>query len=185
MSPPTTPPLRVVQDDLLGETAGDDVAGAVGDLHGEVVRVGGVRVGVVVPPFQDELAGSEHRLIDSVGLSEGVLARPSTCPPRSSSPDYLAIALPTMFAEMERIHMMERAASARAAKEARGLPTGRPAKLNAGAVGEFAHRVTAVRHVLDDRRGQPVSTEYGPRCCLGSPAPITHRHRRSAYRPGR
>jgi ferric-dicitrate binding protein FerR (iron transport regulator) len=36
-----------------------------------------------------------------------------------------------MFARMERIYMLERAAGVRAAKEARGLPTGRPGKLNA------------------------------------------------------
>ncbi|MFE2699543.1 hypothetical protein [Streptomyces mirabilis] len=36
-----------------------------------------------------------------------------------------------MFAQMERIYVLERAAGARDAKEARGLPTGRPAKLNA------------------------------------------------------
>lgn len=38
----------------------------------------------------------------------------------------MAIALLAMFAQMERIYMLERAAGARAAKEARGLPTGRP-----------------------------------------------------------
>ena len=36
----------------------------------------------------------------------------------------MAIALLAMIAQMERIYMLERAA-----KEARGLPTGRPAKL--------------------------------------------------------
>jgi DNA invertase Pin-like site-specific DNA recombinase len=41
----------------------------------------------------------------------------------------MAIALLAMFAQMERIYMLERAAGARAAKEARGLPTGRPPKL--------------------------------------------------------
>jgi hypothetical protein len=41
----------------------------------------------------------------------------------------LTIALLAMFAQMERIYMLERAAGARAAKQARGLPTGRPAKL--------------------------------------------------------
>ncbi len=35
----------------------------------------------------------------------------------------MAIALLAMLAQMERIYMLERAASARAAKEARGLPT--------------------------------------------------------------
>jgi hypothetical protein len=34
-----------------------------------------------------------------------------------------------MFAQMERIYMLERAARARAAKQARGLPTGRPPKM--------------------------------------------------------
>ncbi|MGW1507269.1 hypothetical protein ACWCQW_54550 [Streptomyces mirabilis] len=43
----------------------------------------------------------------------------------------MAIALLAMFAQMERIYVLERAAGARDAKEARGLPTGRPAKLNA------------------------------------------------------
>lgn len=43
----------------------------------------------------------------------------------------MAIALLAMFAQMERIYMLERAASARAAKEARGLPTGRPPKTTA------------------------------------------------------
>src|SRR6267154_3322731 len=43
----------------------------------------------------------------------------------------MAIALLAMFAQMERIYMLERAAGARAAKQARGLPTGRPAQLNA------------------------------------------------------
>src|SRR5260370_7646630 len=43
----------------------------------------------------------------------------------------MAIALLAMFAQMERIYMLERAAGARAAKQARGLPTGRPATLNA------------------------------------------------------
>ncbi|MEU0822190.1 hypothetical protein [Streptomyces mirabilis] len=40
----------------------------------------------------------------------------------------MAIALLAMPAQMERIYMLERAAGARAAKEAHGLPTGRPAK---------------------------------------------------------
>ncbi|MCX4426022.1 hypothetical protein [Streptomyces mirabilis] len=40
----------------------------------------------------------------------------------------MAIALLAMPAQMERIYMLERAAGARAAKEVRGLPTGRPAK---------------------------------------------------------
>lgn len=43
----------------------------------------------------------------------------------------MAIALLAMFAQMERIYMLERAASARAAKEACGLPTGRPPKTTA------------------------------------------------------
>ncbi|MEU5865489.1 recombinase family protein [Nonomuraea sp. NPDC047529] len=43
----------------------------------------------------------------------------------------MAIALLAMFAQMERIYMLERAASARAAKEARGLPNGRPPKTTA------------------------------------------------------
>ncbi|MFJ9822406.1 recombinase family protein [Streptomyces sp. NPDC101151] len=43
----------------------------------------------------------------------------------------MAIALLAMFAQMERIYMLERAAGARAAKQARGLPTGRPAQVAA------------------------------------------------------
>ncbi|MFC4912990.1 recombinase family protein [Actinomadura gamaensis] len=43
----------------------------------------------------------------------------------------MAIALLAMFAQMERTYMLERVASARAAKEARGLSAGRPPKLTA------------------------------------------------------
>ena len=53
----------------------------------------------------------------------------------------MAVALLAMFAQMERIYMLERAAGARAAKEARGLPTGRPAKLNATTRAGAAQRI--------------------------------------------
>lgn len=53
----------------------------------------------------------------------------------------MAIALLAMFAQMERIYMLERAAGARAAKQARGLPTGRPAKLNATTRAGAAQRI--------------------------------------------
>ncbi|MFE2706616.1 hypothetical protein [Streptomyces mirabilis] len=43
----------------------------------------------------------------------------------------MAVALLAMLAQMERIYMLERAAGARAAKEAHGLPTRRLAKLTA------------------------------------------------------
>ncbi len=48
----------------------------------------------------------------------------------------MAIALLAMFAQMERIYMLERAA-----KQARGLPTGRPAKLNATTRAGVAQRI--------------------------------------------
>ncbi|MCX4574257.1 recombinase family protein [Streptomyces sp. NBC_01571] len=53
----------------------------------------------------------------------------------------MAIALLAMFAQMERIYMLERAAGARAAKQAHGLPTGRPAKLNATTRAGAAQRI--------------------------------------------
>jgi DNA invertase Pin-like site-specific DNA recombinase len=53
----------------------------------------------------------------------------------------MAIALLAMFAQMERIYMLERAAGARASKEARGLPAGRPAKLNATTRAGAAQRI--------------------------------------------
>lgn len=53
----------------------------------------------------------------------------------------MAIALLAVFAQMERIYTLERAAGARAAKEARGRPTGRPAKLNATARAGAAQRI--------------------------------------------
>jgi DNA invertase Pin-like site-specific DNA recombinase len=53
----------------------------------------------------------------------------------------MAIALLAMFAQMERIYMLERAAGARAAKEARGLPAGRPTKLNATTRAGAAQRI--------------------------------------------
>lgn len=46
-----------------------------------------------------------------------------------------------MFAQMERIYMLERAAGARAAEEARGIPTGRPVKLNATTRARAAQRI--------------------------------------------
>lgn len=53
----------------------------------------------------------------------------------------MAIALLALFAQMERIYTLERAAGARAAKEARGLPTGHPAKLNVTTRAGAAHRI--------------------------------------------
>jgi DNA invertase Pin-like site-specific DNA recombinase len=53
----------------------------------------------------------------------------------------MAIALLAMFAQMERIYMLGRAAGARAAKQARGLPAGRPAKLNATTRAGAAQRI--------------------------------------------
>ncbi|WP_329530717.1 helix-turn-helix domain-containing protein [Streptomyces sp. NBC_01450] len=53
----------------------------------------------------------------------------------------MAIALLGMLAQMERIYRLERAAGARAAREARGLPTGRPAKRNATTCDGAAQRI--------------------------------------------
>lgn len=51
--------------------------------------------------------------------------------------------------------MLERAASARAAKEARGLPAGRPAKLNA------TTRVGAAQRIKDGAIPEQVAAELG------------------------
>nr|WP_218835896.1 helix-turn-helix domain-containing protein [Streptomyces sp. TLI_235] len=67
----------------------------------------------------------------------------------------MAIALLAMFAQMERIYMLERAAGARAAKEARGLPTGRPAKLNA------TTRARAAQRIKDGAIPEQVAAELG------------------------
>lgn len=67
----------------------------------------------------------------------------------------MAIALLAMFAQMERIYMLERAAGARAAKEARGLPTGRPAKLNA------TTRAGAAQRIKDGAIPEQVAAELG------------------------
>jgi DNA invertase Pin-like site-specific DNA recombinase len=67
----------------------------------------------------------------------------------------MAIALLAMFAQMERIYMLERAAGARAAKEARGVPAGRPAKLNA------ATRAGAAQRIKDGALPGQVAAELG------------------------
>ncbi|MDH6554684.1 recombinase family protein [Streptomyces sp. SAI-041] len=67
----------------------------------------------------------------------------------------MAIALLAMFARMERIYMLERAADARAAKEARGLPVGRPAKLNA------TTRAGAAQRIKDGANPEQVAAELG------------------------
>ena len=80
----------------------------------------------------------------------------------------MAIALLAMFAQMERIYMLERAAGARAARQARGLPAGRPAKLNA------TTRAGAARRIGDGGtpdRSPPTSASAAPRC-TGSCASI-------------
>ena len=53
----------------------------------------------------------------------------------------MAIALLAMFAQMERIYILERTAGARAANQARGLSTGRPAKPNATTRAGAAQRI--------------------------------------------
>lgn len=67
----------------------------------------------------------------------------------------MAIALLAMFAQMERIYMLERAAGARAAKQARGLPTGRPAKLNA------TTRAGAAQRIKDGAVPEQVAADLG------------------------
>lgn len=67
----------------------------------------------------------------------------------------MAIALLSMFAQMERIYMLERAAGARAAKESRGLPTGRPAKLNA------TLRAAAAQRIKDGAVPEEVAADLG------------------------
>ncbi|MEU8976208.1 hypothetical protein AB0D11_44805 [Streptomyces monashensis] len=57
----------------------------------------------------------------------------------------MAIALLAMFAQTERIYMLERAAGACVVKQACGLPTGRPAKLNAGTRAGAAQRIRTER----------------------------------------
>jgi DNA invertase Pin-like site-specific DNA recombinase len=67
----------------------------------------------------------------------------------------MAIVLLAMFAQMERIYMLECAADARAAKQARGLPAGRPAKLNATA------RAGAAQRIGDDAIPEQVAADLG------------------------
>ncbi|WP_206061595.1 recombinase family protein [Nonomuraea basaltis] len=65
----------------------------------------------------------------------------------------MAIALLAMFAQMERIYMLERVASARAAKEARGLPTGRPSKMTAQQRAAAAAMIASGIKVVDVAAG--------------------------------
>lgn len=67
----------------------------------------------------------------------------------------MAIALLAMFAQMERIYTLERAAGARATKQARGLPAGRPAKLNA------TTRAGATQRIKDGAIPEQVAAELG------------------------
>jgi DNA invertase Pin-like site-specific DNA recombinase len=67
----------------------------------------------------------------------------------------MAIALLARFAQMERIYMLRRAAGARAAREARGLPTGRPSKLNA------TTRAGAAQRIKDGAIPEQVAAELG------------------------
>ena len=66
-----------------------------------------------------------------------------------------------MFAQMERTYMLERGAGARAAKHARGLPTGRPAKLNATTRARAAQRIRTAR---SPNRPPLTSASAAPRC---------------------
>ncbi|MFE4757172.1 hypothetical protein ACFRIB_44470 [Streptomyces mirabilis] len=82
-----------------------------------------------------------------------------------------AIALLAMFSQMERIYMLARAVGGRAAREARGLPTGRPAKLNA------TTRAGAAQRTNGGAMPEQVAAELG-----GSRSPLhlyreLHKHR--------
>ena len=67
----------------------------------------------------------------------------------------MAIALLAIFAQMEGCYRLERAAGARAAKQARGLPTGRPPKLNP------QQRAAAATIIQAGTRPQDVATGFG------------------------
>ncbi|NUV64310.1 recombinase family protein [Streptomyces sp. CAI-85] len=70
----------------------------------------------------------------------------------------MAIAMLAMFAQMERTYMLERAAGARAAKEARGLPQGRPSKLTAAQRGRL---LVAWEHRVPETRPEEIAADYG------------------------
>jgi DNA invertase Pin-like site-specific DNA recombinase len=92
----------------------------------------------------------------------------------------MAIALLAMFAQMDRIYMLERAVGARAARQARGLPAGRPAKLNATTRAGAAQRIgdgAIPEQVASRPRHQPLhavpgaaQASRGHRCRTGSAA---------------
>jgi hypothetical protein len=65
----------------------------------------------------------------------------------------------TLMAVTARIYMLERAAGARAAKQARGLPAGRPAKLNATTCAGAAQRIGTAR---SPNRSPPTSASAAP-----------------------
>lgn len=70
----------------------------------------------------------------------------------------MAIMMLGMFAQMERIFMLERAAGARAAKDARGLPQGRPSKLTRP---QRARLLLVWEGKDDDTRPEDVAADYG------------------------
>ena len=75
----------------------------------------------------------------SPGPGRASVLGPGSADPGPST-DMAIIALLAMFAQMELIYMLERV-GARAAKQARGLPTGRPVKLNATTRAGAAQRI--------------------------------------------
>ncbi|ANZ14504.1 hypothetical protein O1L44_00735 [Streptomyces noursei] len=80
----------------------------------------------------------------------------------------MATALLAMFAQLERIYMLERAAGARAAEQAPGLPTGRPAKLNATAPAGAAQ---PIKDGAPPSRSPLNSVSAAPRCTGSSADP--------------
>ncbi|WP_143670815.1 hypothetical protein [Streptomyces sp. OV198] len=85
-----------------------------------------------------------------------------------------AIALLAMFAQMERIYMLARAADGRAVREARGLPTGRPAKLNATTRAGAAQRTNGgatPEQVVAELGGSRSPLHAVPRATQAPPTP--------------
>jgi DNA invertase Pin-like site-specific DNA recombinase len=67
----------------------------------------------------------------------------------------MTVALLATVAQIERIYMLERAAGARAAEEARGLATGCPVKLNA------TTRAGAAQRIKDGAIPEQVAADLG------------------------
>ncbi|MFD8131877.1 hypothetical protein [Streptomyces mirabilis] len=121
-----------------------DGVGAVGDdrSRGTLRRRRDPRIGYLSAAEPNKWTGQTIKLLTADTSEPG----PGTD---------MAIALLAMPAQMERIYMLERAAGARAAKEARGLPTGRLAKLTA------TTRAGAAQRIKDGAIPEQVAAELG------------------------